>query len=179
MICFNVICRIDNCIVFSDLVLPLWATVNTFPSFLCAGEFRGAVFCPVTSLALCKRGVSVSSCLQVWRGSLSAREPSDGPALPSVSLIGCPPWTRMTHDNDGLSRPVGSMACPPAGKRLTPFRFWIFCQHLVFSFLFLILFIITFLFGCIRSWVQQAGSLFHHAGPFLVARGLSSWDTWA
>lgn len=31
VICFNVICRIDNGIVFSDLVLPLWATVKLFP----------------------------------------------------------------------------------------------------------------------------------------------------
>ena len=97
------------------------------------------MFRPVASFALCKRGVSVSSCTQVWRGSLSALEPSDGPDLPSVSLTGCPPWTWTTHDNEGLSRPVGGMASPPAGKHLTPFLFWILCQHSVFLFLILLM----------------------------------------
>ena len=155
---------------------PSLATLShcyTFPSFLCAGEFQGAVFCPVTSFTLCKRGMSVSSCLQVWRGSLSAHEPSDGPALPSVSLIGCPPWTRMTHDNDGLSRPVGSMACPPTGKRLTLFLFWIFCQHLVFSFLFLILFIYYYF----SFWLHQ---ILGAAGRVSVASCRTfSCGTWA
>ena len=113
----------------------------------------------------------MSSCMQVWRGSLSALEPSDGPALPSVSLTGCPLWTWMTHDNEGLSRPVGGMASPPSAKHLTPFLFWIFCQHSVFLFLILLV-SYYFSFWLHRIAVAQAGSPLRLAGPFLAARGL-------
>ena len=109
--------------------------------------------------------------MRVWRGSLSALEPSDGPALPSVSLTGCPLWTWMTHDNEGLSRPVGGMASPPSAKHLTPFLFWVFCQHSVFLFLILLV-SYYFSFWLHRIVVAQAGSPLRLAGPFLAARGL-------